>query len=93
MTLSAIEIKENRKKLGLSQRKLALIIGVSEIAVSRWENGYMCPTDANNLKLLSFFKVGKPAEQKFEEIITGEIKNIKNSINKIQIAFKKLKVK
>ncbi len=44
-------IREFRGKRGLSQREAALQMGVSEQAVSKWENG-ACLPDAYHLKLL-----------------------------------------
>ena len=50
-------ISEKRKKLGLSQEKLGALLGVSNQAVSKWENGttapdiYLLPQIAATLKI------------------------------------------
>lgn len=36
-------IAELRKKKGLTQKQLAAVLGVTDKAVSRWENGYGLP--------------------------------------------------
>ena len=36
-------IHEQRRKLGLSQTELADLLGVTNKAVSKWENGYTKP--------------------------------------------------
>jgi transcriptional regulator with XRE-family HTH domain len=52
-----IIISEKRKKLGLSQKKLGELLGVSNQAVSKWENGtiapdiYLLPQIAATLKI------------------------------------------
>ncbi len=45
-------VKEFRTRNNYSQKEIALRIGVSEQAVSKWENGECLP-DVYNLKLLS----------------------------------------
>ena len=42
--MKAIEIKEKRKKLGLTQKELANLIGVSVQTVNGYENGKEIPT-------------------------------------------------
>lgn len=50
-------IKEFRKRMGLTQKEAAMKIGVSEQALSKWENGDCLP-DVYHLKLLArVFKV------------------------------------
>lgn len=46
------EIRENRKKLGLSQTELAAKAGVSRSAVYAWERGMYPPTNAKILAAL-----------------------------------------
>lgn len=41
--MNALEIKENRKKLGFTQLQLAKIIGVSLKTISNYENGEVIP--------------------------------------------------
>lgn len=40
-------ILESRKKLQLTQREFAELIGVSVVTVSRWENGFRTPRIKN----------------------------------------------
>lgn len=42
--MNAIEIKEKRKKLGLTQKELANLLGVSVQTVNGYENGKEIPT-------------------------------------------------
>ena len=46
-----------RKKAGLSQRKLGEELGVSNRAVSKWENGLAMPTIDNLYKMSKLFRV------------------------------------
>jgi len=45
-TISATDIKETRKKLGMSQGLFALVIGVSKKTVESWETGRYVPDGA-----------------------------------------------
>lgn len=45
------KIKQIRRKMNFTQKEVAVSIGVSEQAVSKWENGECLP-DVYNLKLL-----------------------------------------
>ena len=45
-TISADDIKETRKKLGMTQSVFALIIGVSNKTVESWETGRYIPDGA-----------------------------------------------
>ncbi len=60
-------ICEQRKKLGLTQRKLAEIIGVTDKAVSKWENGRGFPDVSLLTPLAKVLKVS------VAEILNGEI--------------------
>jgi DNA-binding XRE family transcriptional regulator len=42
--MKAIEIKEKRKKLGLTQKKLAELVGVSTQTINGYENGKEIPS-------------------------------------------------
>jgi DNA-binding transcriptional regulator YiaG len=42
--MNSIEIKEIRKKLGLSQEALAHVLGVSFQTINRWESGAFKPS-------------------------------------------------
>ena len=49
--INGLKIKEARKKLGLSQEKLANKIGVSKVTICWYENGERVPSLENFLKL------------------------------------------
>lgn len=42
-TWTAAAVRRLRKQLGLTQEKFAQRLGVSFVAVSRWENGHSVP--------------------------------------------------
>ncbi|MCD8145122.1 MAG: helix-turn-helix domain-containing protein [Oscillospiraceae bacterium] len=48
-------IKEQRKSAGLSQEKLAELVGVSRQAVTKWETGQSAPSTENLFKLAEIF--------------------------------------
>lgn len=50
-------VRELRKKKGIQQKELALEIGVSNAAVSDWENGKKDPTGERLRKLAEYFSV------------------------------------
>lgn len=54
-------IRELRRKNALSQAQLAAICGVSQTAVSQWENGHTVPDRDSLLALADYF--GLPVEQ------------------------------
>ena len=62
--MNALDIKENRKKLGLTQAELAERVGVSLKTISNYENGEVIPESkkALLLKILSSNKVDKTEE-------------------------------
>lgn len=49
-------IKTLRKKLILSQTEFAKLLGVSYVAVNRWEFGHSEPTIKSKRKLAPYFK-------------------------------------
>lgn len=51
----ALLIKTRREDLGMSQRRLATLIGVSNSTVSRWESGDISDLRKANAKLLSIY--------------------------------------
>lgn len=51
-------IRDRRKVLGLSQRELALRLGISFQAVQRWERGETFPRKESLSKLLEILQVG-----------------------------------
>ncbi len=50
-------IYENRTRLKLSQKELGNLVGVSNRAVSKWENGLSYPSTETCLKLCRVFKI------------------------------------
>jgi len=56
---SADNIRSHRIKLKLSQRELAVMLGVSRKTASDWENGANLPSDQNKQKLEQLFYTGK----------------------------------
>lgn len=50
-----MNIKEMRKKYGLTQIQIARAIGTSELTISNWDRGAMKPNPANAEKLAAFF--------------------------------------
>jgi len=57
-------IRNLRKKLGLSQRKLAILAGVSNNAVALWEKGNPKPSADNQAVLMAIQKWGKQDVQR-----------------------------
>jgi DNA-binding transcriptional regulator YiaG len=49
--MDKIEIKNIRKKLGMSQQNFATMLGVGITTVNRWENGVFEPTHLAEEKL------------------------------------------
>lgn len=56
MTL-AQRIQEQRKRCGMSQEKLAELVGVSRQAVTKWESGQSAPNTENLFRLAEIFGV------------------------------------
>lgn len=50
-------VKELRKKAGIQQKELAIVIGVSRPTVSEWEQNKKDPSGDRLKKLADFFKV------------------------------------
>ena len=50
-------IREHRKRSGLSQEKLAELVGVSRQAVTKWETGQSAPSTDNLLRLAEIFGI------------------------------------
>ncbi len=57
--LTSGRIRNLRQKLGLSQRELALLTGVSMGAVALWEKGKFAPTEERKAALVGLRKLGK----------------------------------
>jgi DNA-binding transcriptional regulator YiaG len=52
-------IKTLRRKLGITQQKLAILIGVSVVAVQKWETGKFRPKDDKMAVLVGLRKLGR----------------------------------
>ena len=61
-------IKVARMSLGITQRRLAEIVGVSRTTVNHWETGRFTPSAEYMPKLASAF--GRDAEELTREILT-----------------------
>lgn len=54
-------VKELRKKYGIQQKELALIIGVAQPTVSEWETGKKDPSGERLKKLAEYFQTDELA--------------------------------
>ena len=57
MKIFAERLKELRTEMGLSTTKLGQAIGVSHVAISRWEREMRIPNIENLVALAKFFRV------------------------------------
>ena len=73
------QLYEKRKQAGLSQRQVAHLIGVSDKAVSKWENGRAKPTTDTLRKLAALYRVS------VEELLNQREEQAPVSITKIVI--------
>ena len=85
------EIKEIRKKLGLTQSELANMAGVSQSLIAKIEAGRIDPTYSKTKKIFEAIDtLGKKKELKAQEIMTGKIISVKPNDN-IREVIKKMK--
>ena len=63
-TISAEEIKETRKKLGMSQSVFAIVLGVSKKTVESWEVGRYTPDGAAR-RLISVMQTDPAFPEKY----------------------------
>ncbi len=91
MVLDIKEIKDIRKKLGLTQAQLSKRAGVSQSLIAKVEAGRLDPTYSNAVKLFNAInEFEKKTEIKAEEIITPKLitvtpdSTIKGTINKMK---------
>ena len=63
-TISAEEIKNTRKKLGMSQGVFAIVLGVSKKTVESWEIGRYTPEGAAR-RLISLMQVDPAFPEKY----------------------------
>lgn len=81
------KIAHFRKKAGLSQKELGQMIGVSDRAVSKWENGLSLPKMSSFYKLANIF--GVSVEQLLTEGDTSsESKKKRNGMESIKEIYK-----
>lgn len=66
-------IIENRKRLGLTQDRLAEQLGVTAQAVSKWENDQSCPDITMLPKLAEIFGITTDALLGIEKVHEGEV--------------------
>ena len=72
-------IKIYRKEKGLTQQQLAELVGVTEKAVSKWENGWTSP-DIDNLVILSdLYNISIDELLKNEQDVKKTAENLKDS--------------
>ncbi len=62
-------LRQLREARGWSQLDLALRLGVSVNAVSKWERGVVVPSEVNSYRLMLLFATTPPGEN--PEAITG----------------------
>ena len=85
------EIKEIRKKFGLTQSELAKISGVSQSLIAKIEAGRIDPTYSKIRKIFETIEsIGKKHELKAEEIMTKKIIHVRPQ-DDIKEAIKKMK--
>jgi predicted transcriptional regulator len=85
------EIKEIRKKFGLTQSELANMAGVSQSLIAKIEAGRIDPTYSKTKKIFEAIDtLGKKKELKAQEIMTGKIISVKPNDN-IREVIKKMK--
>ena len=63
-TITAEEIKETRKKLGMSQGVFAIVLGVSKKTVESWEVGRYMPDGAAR-RLISVMQIDPAFPEKY----------------------------
>ena len=56
MKVEGVNLKELRKKHGLSQGDMSVRIGVTLETYRRWEKGYVSPNEENKKELLRVIK-------------------------------------
>ena len=66
-------IAENRKKQNLTQGQLAEKLGITDRAVSKWENGRAMPDSSLMLDLCSILKIS------VNELLSGEVIGMENN--------------
>lgn len=57
MEILGKRIQELRQENNMSQKDLAKLVGVSDVAISRWERGTRIPNAENIVNLANVFKI------------------------------------
>ena len=79
-------IRNLRKKLGLSQRGLALLAGVTIGAIGLWEKGKFRPSAGKKAILVGLRKLGKRDVKKLLATKAGEAPKAKTKARKVRAA-------
>ena len=87
--LSPRWIRNLRQKLGLSQNKLAILVGASLGTVAMWEKGNFSPRKDKKAALIALRKLGKREVKKVLEKKKAEIEEKKPKRRKVKKAAKK----
>ena len=69
-TLSAKEVRFLRKRLGLSQKNLAMLLGGDEQTVARWERGSTAIPAAADRLLRAYYREAKEGRARVQELLT-----------------------
>jgi len=91
--LTPERIRLLRKKLGISQRQLAILAGVSLGAVVGWEKGKFHPNINKKATLVAIRKLRKREVKKVLTVKSEEAKKMKGPEAKTKVVKKKLKRK
>ena len=76
--INAQKIKELRMRSGLSQQKLAKLVGVSDKAISKWERGESVPDVLILCQLAELFEddaamLAGPIPRVLQELLTSKV--------------------
>lgn len=83
MTMRGLKIKENREKLGLTQKDFAKEIGVSENTVVNYERENTIPTKNRMAQIISFFNMNTDSNLLKEEDLEYKVKGKRSEISLI----------
>ncbi len=70
-------LKDSRKVLGLTQKELALRLGVNAVTVRRWETGARSPDPEVFKKILELVLQRVISNQDRKDLISETVKNLK----------------
>ncbi|MGI6192899.1 MAG: helix-turn-helix domain-containing protein [Christensenellales bacterium] len=59
-------IRTLRQNLSMSQRELAMLMGVTPQAASKWEHGYSCPD------IMSLYKLSRVLQISLDDLLAPE---------------------